>query len=66
MTSFPHSLVLDSHNLNLNFLINWPIFMKIVAKCSDFVSLSYQVQEKVCYPILLIANAFIFCFSLLH
>ena len=63
MTSFPHNFVLDSKprfgltqfeylNLN-NFLINWSIFMKIVAKCSDFVSLSYQVQVKVCNPILL-------------
>ena len=61
MTSFPHNLVLDSQPrfrltqfefLNLYyFLINWPIFMKIVAECSDFVSLSYQVQVKVCYPI---------------
>ena len=25
--------------------------MKIVAKCIDFVSLSYQVQVKVCNPI---------------
>ena len=25
--------------------------MKIVAKCSDFLSLSYQVQVKVCSPI---------------
>ena len=61
MTSFPHNLLLDSQPrfgltqfefLNLyNFLINSPIFMKIVAKCSDFLSLSYQVQEKVCSPI---------------
>ena len=61
ITSFPHNLVLDSQprfeltqfeflNLN-NLLINWPIFMKIVAKFSDFVSLSYQVQVKVCNPI---------------
>ena len=53
--SFPHNLVLDSHNqknLNLyNFLINWQILMKIVAKCSAFVSLPYQVHVKVCYPI---------------
>ena len=43
MTSFPHSLILDlqphfeltlSECLNLyNFLINLPIFMKILAKC---------------------------------
>ena len=44
MTSFPHSLVLDSQprfgftpseflNLN-NFLINWPIFMKIFVQLS--------------------------------
>ena len=30
MKSFPRSLVLDSHHQN--FLINWLIFMKIVAK----------------------------------
>ena len=61
MTSFPHNLVLDSQphfgltklkSLNLfNFLINQRIFMKIVAKCSAFISLSYQVHVKVCNPI---------------
>ena len=64
MTSFPHNLVLDSEPrfgltqfefLNLyNFLINKPIFMKIVAKSSDLISLSYTVQVKVCNPIPLI------------
>ena len=54
MTSFPHSLVLDSIHevLNLyNFLMNWLIFMKIVAKCSALVSLSYKLHVKVCDPI---------------
>ena len=61
MTSFPHNLVLDSQpRFGLtqfeflkfyNCLINWRILMKIVAKCSYFVSLSYQVQVKVCNPI---------------
>ena len=61
MTSFPHNLVLDiqprfglaqSTFLNLyNFLINWRILMKIVAKCLAFVSLPYQVHVKVCNPI---------------
>ena len=61
MTSFPHNLVLDiqprfglaqSTFLNLNnFLINWRILMKIVAKCLAFVSLTYQVHVKVCNPI---------------
>ena len=68
MTSFPHNLVLDSQPrfgltqfefLNLyNFLINLSIFMKIDTKCSDFVSLSYQVQVKVCNPISLTSNKF--------
>ena len=64
---FPHNLVLDSQprfeltqfeflNLN-NFHINWPMFMKIVEKCSDFVSLSHQVQVKVCNPTPLTALA---------
>ena len=57
MTSFPHNLVLDSQPrfglapseiLNLyNFLINKRIFMKLVAKCSAFVNLSYQELVKV-------------------
>ena len=62
--SFPHNLILDSQprfgltqfeflNLN-NFLIKKPIFMKIFVKFSDFVSLSYEVQVKVCNPIPLI------------
>ena len=61
MTSFPHSLVLDSQPrfgltlsecLNLyNFLINQWVFIKIVAKCSASVSLSDQVHVKVCNPI---------------
>ena len=61
MTSFPHNLVLDSQPrfgltssevLNLdNFLINKQILMKLVAKCSAFVSVSYQVHIKVCNPI---------------
>ena len=61
MTSFPHNLVLDSQPrfgptqfefLNLyNSLINKPIFMKIIAKRSAFVNLSYQVQVNVCNPI---------------
>ena len=61
MTSFPHNLVLDSQPcfgltksefLNLyNFLMNKRIFMKLVAKCSAFVSISYQVHVKVCNPI---------------
>ena len=61
MTSFPHSLVLDSQprfglapsecsNL-FNFLINQRVFMKLVAKCSSSVSLSGQVHVKVCNPI---------------
>ena len=33
--------------------------MKIVAKCSAFVSLSYQVQVKVCNPIPLILGGHI-------
>ena len=63
MTSFPHNLVLDiqphfglaqSTFLNLyNFLINWRILMKIVAKCLAFISLSYQAHVKVCNPIAL-------------
>ena len=58
MTSLPHNLVMDtqprfgliqSKFLNLcNFLINWRILMKIVAKCLAFVSLPYQVHVKVC------------------
>ena len=63
MTSFPHNLVLDlqprfgltqSEFLNhYNFLINKRFFLKIVANCSAFVSLSYKlhVLVKVCYPI---------------
>ena len=61
MTSFPHNLGLDtqprfglalSESLNLyNFLINWWIFMKIVAKCLTIVILSYQGHVKVCNPI---------------
>ena len=61
MTSFPHNRVLNtqprfalalSEFLNrYNFLMNLQIFMKIVAKCSAFVSLSYQVHVKVCNPI---------------
>ena len=66
MTSFPHNLVLDSQSqprfkpaqsgfLNLyNFLINSRIFTKLVAKCSAFVCISYQVHAKVCNPIPLI------------
>ena len=64
MTPFPHNLILDSQpHFGLtkfefiklyNFLINQPIFMKIVAKCSDLVSLSYQVKLKFCNPIPLI------------
>ena len=61
MTSFPHNLVLDSQprfgltkseflNFN-NFLINTRIFMKIVANCLAFVSLSYQVHVEFCNPI---------------
>ena len=58
ITSFPHNLVLDSQPrfgltpsefLNLyNFLINKRIFMKLVAKCSAFASLTYQVYVKFC------------------
>ena len=61
MTSFPQNLVLDSQPrfgftpsdfLNLyNFLINYRIFMRIVAKCSAFLSLAYQVHVEVCNPI---------------
>ena len=61
MTSFPHNLVLDSQSrfgltpsefLNLNnFLINKWIFMKLVAKCSTSVCLSYQAHVKDCNPI---------------
>ena len=61
MTSFPHCLALDSpprfeltpsEFLNpYNFLISWPIFMKIVVKRSAFVCLSYKVHVKVCNPI---------------
>ena len=61
MTSFPHNLVLDSQSRfgltqsefsNLyNFLINYQIFMKFVAKCSDFVHLSCQEHVNVCNPI---------------
>ena len=61
MTSIPHNLVLDSQPrfeltssecLNLhNCLINKRIFMKLVAKCSESVTLSYQVHVKVCNPI---------------
>ena len=61
MKSFPHSLVLDSQprfelipsNFSnpYNFLINQPIFMKNVAKCSAFECLSYKVHVKVCNPI---------------
>ena len=61
MTSFPHNLDLDSQpcfgltpseffNLH-NFLINLQIFMKLVAKRSASVSLSYQVHVKFCNPI---------------
>ena len=67
MTSFPHNLVLDSQRrfgltqseyLNLyNLLIDKRIFMKFVAKCSTFVSLSYQVHVKVGNPIPLMINA---------
>ena len=66
MTSFPHNLVLDtqprfglalSESLNLyNFLINWWILIKIVAKCLTFVILSYQVHVTVCNPIPLIID----------
>ena len=59
--SFPHNLVLDSQPrfeitklefLNLyNFLINKRIFIKFVAKCSAFISLSNQVHVKGCFPI---------------
>ena len=58
MASSPYNFVLDSQPrfgltqseyLNLySFLIN---FMKNVAKCSAFVSLSYQVHVKVLDPI---------------
>ena len=68
MTSSPHNLVLDSQPqfgltqlefLNLyNFIINWQIFMKIVAKCTAIVNLSYQVHVKVCNPIPLSASMF--------
>ena len=61
MTSYPHNLALDTQSrfglalsdfLNLyNFLINWRILMKIVAKCLAFVSLTYQAHAKVCNPI---------------
>ena len=61
MTSFRHNLVLDSQSrfgltpsecFNLyNFLINQRVLMKLVAKCSASVSLSDQVQVKVCNPI---------------
>ena len=61
MTSFPHNLILDSQPrcglapsgfLNFyNFFLNLRIFMKFVAKCSAFVSLSYQEHVKVCNPI---------------
>ena len=45
----------QSNFLNLyNFLINWRILMKIIAKCLAFVSLSFQVHVKVCNPISLI------------
>ena len=59
--SLPHNLIWESQpHLGLktsefldlyNFLKNWWIFKKIVAKCSAFVSLSYQVHAKVCNPI---------------
>ena len=53
MTLFPHSLVWTrSEFLNLhNFLINWLIFIKIVAKCSAFNSLSYKEHVTVNDPI---------------
>ena len=64
--SFLHRLVLDiqprfgltsSEILNLyNFLTNWLIFIKIFAKCSAFVSLSYKVHVKVCNHIPLIKS----------
>ena len=57
MTSFPHNLILDSQTrfglslsqfLNIyNFLINKQIIIKIAAKCSVFVSFSYQVHVKI-------------------
>ena len=66
ITSFPHNLVLasqprfgltQSEVLNLDkFLINKRIFIQIVAKCSAFVRLSYQVHVKVCNPIPLISR----------
>ena len=66
MTSFPHNLVLNSpppFEFTLsefldfyNFLINERIFMKLVAKCLAFLSLSYQVYIKVCNPIPLIKH----------
>ena len=65
MTSFPHNLVLDSQPrfgftpsevLNLyNFLIDYRMFMKIVAKYSAFSCLPYQVHVKNCNPIPLCA-----------
>ena len=61
MTSFPHNLVFDSQprlGLKLsdvlkiyNFLISKRNSMKLVAKCSAFVSLSYHAHVKVCNPI---------------
>ena len=63
MTSFPHlTASFWTHTIrrfNLyNFLLNWFIFVKSVAKCSAFVSLSYKVLEKVCNPIPFKAECF--------
>ena len=61
MTSFPHSLVLNSQPcfgltqsefLNLyNFLINERIFIKVVAKCRSLQSLSSEFKDNLCNPI---------------
>ena len=61
LTSFPHNLVLDTQPRfgltqseflnNHNVLINLRIFMKIAARCSAFINLSYKVHLKVCYLI---------------
>ena len=52
MTSQPRFDLTQSELLNLyNFLMNKRIFMKLVAKSSAFVSISYQVHVKVCNPI---------------
>ena len=61
MKSFPHNLVLDSQprfgfiqsefsNL-YNFLKNWRIFIKFVAKCLSFQPSSFEFENNLCNPI---------------